>query len=504
MENAIKNYDLHENVRSFVPRTHKHFIGGEWVESASAQPFDVKDPATGRVIARCASGTKHEVDLAVAAARKAFDEGPWSKLTPSERSKAVWKIGDLIDAHNTELSQLEALDNGKPVGVAAVADVPLAGDIFRYMAGWATKVEGETIPISVPYAPGAQFHSYTLRDPIGVVAQIIPWNFPLLMASWKLAPALAAGCTMVLKPAEQTPLSVLRLAELIQEADLLPPGVLNIVTGDAAAGAPLAEHPHVDKVAFTGSGEVGRLIAKAATGNFKKVSLELGGKSPTIVFPDANLEQAIGGVASAIFFNQGQVCCAGSRLYAHQSVFDEVVEGVSKIAKNIKVGPGLAAGTELGPLVSQEQFERVTGYVEDGRNNGAHVAAGGSDNGSDGGYFVDATVLTKVNSEMKVVREEIFGPVLCATPFTDDDLDAIARDANDTNYGLAAGVWTQDLSIAHKMAKKIQAGTVWVNCHNIFDASLPFGGYKESGWGREMGHEVLKNYTELKSVCMAL
>jgi phenylacetaldehyde dehydrogenase len=342
-----------------------------------------------------------------------------------------------------------------------------------------------------------------LREPVGVVGQIIPWNFPLLMAAWKLGPALAAGCTIVLKLAEQTPLSGLKLAEMIHEAGF-PEGVVNVLTGyGEGAGAPLAAHELVDKIAFTGSTEVGRLIVRAAAGNLKKVSLELGGKSPAIVFPDADLDRAIPGTASAIFFNHGQCCCAGSRLMAHESIFDKVVEGVSEIASKIRVGSGLDPQTEMGPLVSEEQFQRVTGYIDSGLSEGAKAIAGGK-KASDRGYFVQPTVLTRTTPEMKVVREEIFGPVVCAVPFSDSDLDRIAQEANNTEYGLAASVWTRDISLANKMAKRIRSGTVWINCHNVFDAALPFGGYKQSGWGREMGAEVLNNYTEVKAVTTAL
>jgi phenylacetaldehyde dehydrogenase len=343
-----------------------------------------------------------------------------------------------------------------------------------------------------------------VREPVGVVGQIIPWNFPLLMAAWKLAPALAAGCTIVLKAAEQTPLSALRLGELIQEAGF-PNGVVNILAGyGETAGAALAAHDDVDKVAFTGSTEVGKLIVKAAASNLKKVSLELGGKSPTIVFGDADIEAAIPGAASAVFFNHGQCCCAGSRLYAHKNVFDQVVEGVSAEAKKIKVGPGLDPATDMGPLVSEEQFRRVTSYIESGIGECAKVVTGGKKAGGNGGYFVEPTVLTNTKPSMKVIREEIFGPVVCAEPFDDADLERIAKKANDTIYGLAASVWTKDISKAHKLASLIRSGTVWINCHNVFDASLPFGGYKQSGWGREMGGEVLANYTEIKAVTAKL
>jgi len=391
------------------------------------------------------------------------------------------------------------MDNGKPLSVARVADVPLAVDLFRYMAGWATKIMGHTFPISFP----GEYLTYTWREPIGVVGQIIPWNFPLLMAAWKLGPALAAGNTIVLKLAEQTPLTGLRLAELIHEAGF-PEGVVNVLTGyGEGAGAPLAAHDLVDKIAFTGSTEVGRLIVHAAAGNLKKVTLELGGKSPAIIFPDADLERAIPGTASAIFFNHGQCCCAGSRLFAHESIFDRVVEGVSDIASKIRVGSGLDPNTQMGPLVSEEQFQKVTDYIESGLSEGAKATAGGK-KAADKGYFVQPTVLTKTNPEMKVIREEIFGPVVCAIPYNDSDLDRIAKEANDTPYGLAASIWTRDISIANKMAKRIRSGTVWINCHNVFDAALPFGGYKQSGWGREMGAEVLNNYTEVKAVTTAL
>ena len=340
MDASVLNYTVNDNVASFLNKNQKLYIGGKWVDTNSSKTFDVEDPATGKKLSTCAAGNSDDIDLAVKAAREAFDSGKWTGIPANERGKIIWKIGDLIDNHTEELAQLESLDNGKPVAVAGAADVPLSSDIFRYMAGWATKIEGETIPISVPYTPGAQYHSYTVKEPVGVVGQIIPWNFPLLMAAWKIAPALAAGCTIVLKPAEQTPLSALRLIEIIHDSGILPDGVLNLVTGlGEDAGAPLASHPHVDKVAFTGSTEVGKLITKAAAGNLKKVSLELGGKSPTIIFPDADIDAAIAGAASAIFFNHGQCCCAGSRLFAHEKVFDKVTEGISKIADQIKGGP---------------------------------------------------------------------------------------------------------------------------------------------------------------------
>ena len=438
-------------------------------------------------------GDREDINQAVKAARKAFDNGPWRRMTASERGRRIWKLGDLLEQHTEEFAYLESLDNGKPLNIAKVADVPLAVDLFRYMAGWATKIEGNTIPIS---APG--FLAYTLREPVGVVGQIIPWNFPLLMAAWKLGPALATGCTVVLKPAEQTPLSALRLGELILEAGF-PEGVVNIVPGyGETAGAALADHPDVDKVAFTGSTEVGKLIVHAAAGNLKKVSLELGGKSPNVIFKDADLETAIPGSASAIFFNHGQCCCAGSRLYVEKSVYDQVVEGVAEHARKIKVGSGLDPDTQMGPLVSEEQMNRVCGYLESGFSEGAKAVAGGHKSGGRG-YFVEPTVLVDTKENMKVVREEIFGPVVTAMPFTDPE--EIVPRANDSEYGLAAAVWTRDIGKAHRMAEQLRAGTVWINCYNIFDAALPFGGYKQSGWGREMGHDVLNLYTQTKSVC---
>ena len=485
---------------AFARSTHAMLIDGAFTAASSGKTFPVYNPATGDIICHVPEADHVDVDKAVHAARRAFDSGPWPSMSPSARGQLLWKLADLLEANTNEFAELESLDNGKPVSVARVADVPLAVDLFRYMAGWSTKTMGSTIPISFP----GDFLSYTTREPVGVVAQIIPWNFPLLMAAWKLGPALATGCTVVMKLAEQTPLTGLRLAQLIQEAGF-PAGVINILTGfGEPCGAPLAAHDLVDKVAFTGSTEVGKLIAKAATGNLKKVTLELGGKSPAIIFPDADMDSAIAGAASAIFFNQGQCCCAGSRLFAHESVFDQVVSGMSDIAGKIKIGHGLDPATELGPLVSEEQFERVTGFLKSGQDQGAKVGFGGKREG-DRGYFVQPTVLHGVKPGMKVVDEEIFGPVVVAQSFsTDADLDRLAAQANDTIYGLAASVWTRDLSAAHKMARRIKAGTVWVNCHNVFDAALPFGGYKQSGWGREMGAEVLNNYTEVKAVTIKL
>jgi phenylacetaldehyde dehydrogenase len=502
MSIAATEIRLDKRVKSFVKERRKLMIDGQWVDAASGKTFPVENPATGEVIAQAAEGDKKDIDRAVKAARRAFESGPWPRLSPSERGRLVWKLGDLILEHREELAELESLDNGKPITVARAADVPLAADLFHYMAGWATKIEGNTISLSVPYAPGVKFHAYTLREPVGVVGQIIPWNFPFLMAAWKLGPALATGCTVVLKPAEETPLTALRLGELIQEAGF-PDGVVNIVTGfGETAGAALAAHPGVDKVAFTGSTEVGKLILQAATNDLKKVSLELGGKSPNVVLRDADLDLAIKGTANAIFFNHGQCCCAGSRLFVQESIFDKLVGGVADEAKKIKVGPGLDPDTQMGPMVSESQFSRVCGYLESGLAEGAKAVAGGGKLKGNG-YFVEPTVLVDTKPDMKVIREEIFGPVVAAIPFKELN-DDLVKAANDTIYGLAAGVWTRDLSKAHSVAGKLKAGTVWINCYNIFDAALPFGGYKQSGWGREMGHDALDLYTQKKAVCAAL
>ena len=485
---------------SFVHAAHKLLIGGQWVEAATGETFPTLNPATEETLAEVARGGAEDIDRAVRAARLAFDDdSPWRRMSASDRGKVVWRIGDLIEEHADELALLESLDNGKPVSVARAADVALAADLFHYMAGWPTKIEGSTVPITAVTAPG-EYLAYTLREPVGVVAQIIPWNFPLLMAAWKLGPVLACGCTVVLKPAEQTPLSALRLGELMQEAGV-PDGVVNIVTGFGDAGAALAAHDDVDKVAFTGSTEVGKLIVQAAAGNLKKVTLELGGKSPNVVYADADLDSAIAGAAHGIFFNHGPCCNAGSRLYVQNEIFDDVVSGVADIAQSIRVRPGTDPEAQMGPLISDEQFEKVLGYLDSGREAGAEAVVGGG-RAADRGYFVSPTVLTNTTDDMKVVREEIFGPVVCAVPFASPE--ELMPIANDSNYGLAAGIFTRDISKAHRTAKRLRAGTVWINTYHVFDAAMPFGGYKESGWGREMGSQVLDNYLETKSVVTAL
>jgi phenylacetaldehyde dehydrogenase len=489
--------------QAFLNSPQKLLIDGKRVDSASGETFEVLDPSNNKVLCRVPKGESEDIDRAVSAARKAFDTGPWRKITASERGKLIWKLADLIEERAEEFAQLETLDNGKPLTLARVADIPLAVDHFRYYAGLTTKIHGETIDLSVPYAPGSEFFDFTLREPMGVVGQIVPWNFPLLMATWKLGVALAAGNCVVLKPAEQTPLSVLRLAGLFKEAGF-PDGVVNIVSGFGDAGAHLAQHEQVDKVAFTGSTEVGHEIVKASAGNLKRVSLELGGKSPCIVFPDANLETAALGVAGAIFFNQGQCCAAGSRLLVHKKVYQELMERVSEHAKSIKLGPGMHPDVNMGPLVSREQQDRVLNYIRSGQSEGAKTLAGGKAPGGEmeNGCFVEPTVFADTNSRMKIVQEEIFGPVVVAYPFEDIE-DAIAC-GNDTVFGLASSIWTQDINKAHKVARGLKAGTVWVNCHNIFDAAAPFGGYKQSGYGRDMGIHALESYTQVKNVIIQI
>ena len=491
-----------DSVTSFLAEKHQLLIGGRWLPAASGESFAVENPARETVIAHVARGGSEDIDRAVRAARVAFEEGAWRRITPSERGQLLWKLADLIETRSEEFAQLETLDNGKPLAVARAADVALTVDHFRYYAGWATKIEGETIPITVPYTE-ARFLDFTLREPVGVIGQIIPWNFPLLMAAWKLGAALACGNCVVLKPAEQTPLSALLLGQLTCEVGF-PDGVVNIVTGFGDAGAALAAHDGVDKVAFTGSTEVGHEIVKASAGNLKRVSLELGGKSPCIVLDDADIELAAEGVAGAIFFNHGQCCCAGSRIFAGPKVREELTERVVEIAKNTKLGDGFDPETAMGPLVSGEQYDRVCNYIGSGEEQGAKLLVGGRQRprGLDRGYFVSPTIFSEVRSDMSIVREEIFGPVVVIQPF--EDPEEVVAKGNDTAYGLAASVWTRDVSKAHKIAAGLRAGTVWINCHNIFDAAAPFGGYKQSGYGREMGRHALDLYTQVKNVIVNL
>lgn len=492
---------IHDAVQKFLAGPPKKLlIDGKWVEAAAGESFEVHNPADESVLTRVAYGRPEDIHRAVAAARRAFDRGPWPHMSCHERSKLLYRLADAIEAHAEEFAQLETLDNGKPLGVARAADIPLTIEHFRYYAGWADKIEGETIPVAPPYDPKGRYLNYTLKEPIGVVGQIIPWNFPLLMAAWKLGAALATGCCVVLKPAEQTPLSALRLGEIMMEVGI-PAGVVNIVTGWGDTGEALSKHPDVDKVAFTGSTEVGKHIVRASADGLKRVTLELGGKSPNVVFADADLEVAAAGAASAIFFNHGQCCCAGSRLFVHKKVQSELLDRIAAIADKIKVGPGMHPETQLGPLVSREQLDRVQGFIKSGVKEGARVLttprpAGGK------GFYCSPTVFADTNPGMSINREEIFGPVVTAQSF--DSLEEIAAEANDSIYGLAAGIWTKDISTAHRLAGMIRAGTVWINCYNMFDAASPFGGYKQSGYGREMGHHALDNYLQTKSVWVKL
>jgi phenylacetaldehyde dehydrogenase len=477
----------------------KMLIDGEWVTGHSGARMDVINPSNGQVLVQESLGGAREVDLAVQAARRAFESGPWARMRPAERTRLLLKLADALEQNGDELALLETLNTGKPLKMARAFDIGMAAECLRYNAGWATKLSGETRNVSLP----GDWHAYTLREPVGVVGLIVPWNVPLAMAVSKISPALAAGCTVVLKPAELTPLTALRLGELIQAIGF-PPGVVNIVTGlGHEAGQAIVDHPGVDKISFTGSTVVGKSLLASAAGNLKRVALELGGKSPVFIFADADLDRAMDAAARGIFGNTGQVCAAGSRLFVHRSVADRVIEGIVQRARALRVAPGLSPECDIGPVISARQRERVMGYIDSGRAEGAEVVTGGEALQGEG-FFVQPTVLVNTRPDMKVVREEIFGPVLSTQLFDDDSLEQLAARGNDTEYGLSSSIWTRDLRTAHQMARRLRAGNVRVNAAAALDFAMPFGGYKQSGWGRENGREGVEAYTELKSVAIDL
>ena len=487
--------------RAYLGARHELFIDGRFVASASGETIAVVDPTSGVAVAHVPAGSAADVDRAVRAARRAFDSGPWRKMGGPERERVLLRLAELLEANAAEFSEIESVNSGRILPATRAFDVDLSVSYLRYMAGWATKIHGQTLDASVPYVPGGNFFAMTLRQPIGVVGAITPWNVPLGQAIWKIAPALATGCTVVLKPAEQTPLTALRFAGLVAEAGL-PEGVINIVSGyGETAGAALVAHPQVDKVSFTGSTEVGRIVGEVAARGMKHFTLELGGKSPMVVLEDADLEVTIPGTAIGIFANHGQNCCAGSRLFVHESLYDRVVDGIAQIAAATKLGPPLAAETQMGPLVSASQQKRVLGYIQSGREQGAKVVVGGEALAGPGAY-VRPTVFANVKPEMRIVQEEIFGPVLTVGRFR--DLNEVLQRANDTQFGLGASVWTRDLNKAHWFIKNFRAGTVWVNTHAVLDLAVPFGGMKQSGVGHELGEEAIRQHTHLKSALISL
>jgi len=489
-----EDMELSEKTLSFLNKSKQLFINGDFTNSISGKTFETYNPSNGEVLANVSEAAAEDINKAVDSAKRAFEDGPWSKMTPAERGHLMYNLSILIEENLQVIAEIDSLDNGKPIYEVLENDIPNAIGQFRYFSGWTTKITGQTIPIS------ESSFNYTHHEPVGVVGQIIPWNFPFMMASWKIAPALATGCTVILKPAEQTPLSALFLAELVAEAGF-PKGVINIVPGyGETAGDALVKHPNVNKIAFTGSTNVGKSIMKEAANTMKRITLELGGKSPNIILPDADLTKATPGVFTGIMANQGEVCSAGSRVYIQKKHFDNVMADLIDYAKNVKQGSGLSPDTEMGPLVSKEQQDRVINYINKGKNEGATMLNGGGF--TDTGYFVEPTIFTDVDEKMSIAKEEIFGPVVVAMPY--EDLDAVIKKANDTPFGLAAGLWTENIKNAHYVANKLKAGSVWVNCFNLTNPAIPFGGYKESGFGREMGSYALDNYTEVKSVWVDL